>query len=114
MFGISFSEFILIGIIAIIVFGPEQLPSIAKKSGQLFAYFRNTRNKMSEQVYSQLGINDFNKLKQELTQTVDEIKHSITTHNSYDYTERLSKHYNYQLLYQPELDFDYQPELFDE
>ena len=34
MFDVGFWEFILIGVITLIVVGPERLPSIAKKAGQ--------------------------------------------------------------------------------
>lgn len=114
MFGISFSEFILIGVVAVIVFGPEQLPIIARKSGEIFANIRNTRRKVSEQFYSQLGIDELNQLKEELTQTVEEIRQTVNLSNHYEYSEQLSEHFNYEIYYQPELDFNSQPELFDE
>ena len=112
MFGISFSELALIAIVAVIVFGPEQLPIIAQKLGALVAKFRNTRQSVTEQIYHQFGVNEFNQIKEELTQTVNELRHPITS--NYEYNESITQEQFIEFLYQPELDFEHQPELFDE
>lgn len=41
---IGTSELILIGIVALIVFGPRKLPEIAKKFGKTMSEFRNATN----------------------------------------------------------------------
>ncbi len=42
------SELILIGILALIVFGPRQLPTLAKKAGKIMAEFRGTANEFKQ------------------------------------------------------------------
>lgn len=42
------SELILIGIVALVVFGPRQLPTLAKKAGKIMAEFRGTANEFKE------------------------------------------------------------------
>lgn len=114
MFGISFGELIIIAIVAVITFGPEQLPIIAKKLGQIVAYFKNTKNNITEQIYQHVGIDEFNQLKNDISQTVDEIRGSLNLNQHYEYSESIANYSLDEFLYQPELDFDSQPELFDE
>ncbi|CAG0973349.1 hypothetical protein GPROT1_01736 [Gammaproteobacteria bacterium] len=40
MFGIGFSEFIIIIIVALIAIGPDKLPQLARTLGKAFAEFR--------------------------------------------------------------------------
>lgn len=119
MFGISFSEILLIIVIAVIIFGPEQLPGIARKAGQLVATFRNMGMNLRSQFYEQSGLNQFENIRQEVQTTLLQLKQqiqqplaeTITPHDFFDNEDtQLSEYY---FLYQPELDFDRQPELFD-
>lgn len=45
---IGTSELILIGIVALIVFGPRKLPGLARSAGKLMSDFRNTTNEFKE------------------------------------------------------------------
>src|SRR5271155_2627299 len=40
MFEISFSELVVIAVVALIVVGPERLPAVARTTGRLFARMR--------------------------------------------------------------------------
>ncbi len=40
MFDISFSELVVIAVVALIVVGPERLPAVARTTGRLFARMR--------------------------------------------------------------------------
>lgn len=120
MFGINLSEILLIVVISLLLFGPEQLPSIARKAGKVFATLRNLRANLSSQFYEQIGIQQINQIKDDLQQTMAQLKQSITTTTSTNqsrltgFTEAEFSAQEFQFLYQPELNFDYQPELFDE
>ena len=113
MFGISFSEIILILIISLITFGPKQLPEIARKAGRLFFVAQHFFMKIKQEIYQHSGLNEFNQVKQDITHTYNQIKNSIVINPTYtDYShDQLddNKH-----LYQAELEFDRQPELFDQ
>lgn len=118
MFGISFSELLLIFIIALVVFGPEQLPIIARKAGHLLGSIKRLQNNLSEQLYQQSGLEQINQLKDELNSTVNQIKNSLNisniNNNLNEANERDVAMQELNFFYQPELDFDKQPELFDE
>lgn len=113
MFGISFSEILLITVIAVIVFGPEQLPTIARKLGSIVRDIQQFRSNVTNQLYTQSGIEDLQELKNQLTDAVNEIRGSVSDDISY-LNERDIVYQEIELFYQPELDFNSQPELFDE
>lgn len=51
MFGIDFPEFIVIAIIALILFGPEKLPEYSQKLGQLIYKWRRAYTNLQRQMY---------------------------------------------------------------
>lgn len=118
MFGISFSELLLIFIIALVVFGPEQLPAIAKKIGGFVGSIKRLQKNFSDQIYQQTGMEQLSQLKEELNSAVNQIRTSLRNTNDetefYQKSEREFITQEINFLYQPELEFDRQPELFDE
>lgn len=52
MFGIGFSEIVVIGIVILLVFGPEQLPVLASRAGKLIGTFRKTSDKFRREFYN--------------------------------------------------------------
>jgi Tat protein translocase TatB subunit len=112
MFGIDFSEFILIFIVALIVLGPKQLPVLAQKVGLLFYTLRKYLSSFRQEVYYKSGANQIINTKNELSNYYQALTKGLTPNScSYNYPEIKSESPNF---YQPELDFNKQPELFDE
>jgi sec-independent protein translocase protein TatB len=52
MFGISFSELLLIGVVALLVFGPERLPEVLRMVGKLTGQLRKTSDQLRRELYS--------------------------------------------------------------
>lgn len=116
MFGISFSEILLIIIISLLIFGPEQLPQIAAKTGRMIALLRKFTINLKSQLYEQTGMSQIDGIRQEMQQTFNQLKNQILPleNKITDYSDEGDFLYSeYQFLYQPELDFEQQPELFD-
>jgi len=63
MFDVGFWEFALIGVIALIVVGPERLPGIARTAGLYVGKFKQFVNNIQEDVKSEL---ESDKLKEHL------------------------------------------------
>ncbi len=117
MFGISFSEILLIIIISLLIFGPEKLPEIAAKAGRMVALLRKFTINLKSQLYEQTGMSQIDGIRQEMQQTFNQLKNQIRPleHKINDYNDEGDFLYSeYQFLYQPELDFEHQPELFDD
>lgn len=53
MFGIGFTEFILIVVVALIVIGPDKLPDIAKTLGKAFVEFKRAGEEIKRTVASE-------------------------------------------------------------
>ncbi|MDR3069665.1 MAG: twin-arginine translocase TatA/TatE family subunit [Propionibacteriaceae bacterium] len=54
-FSIGLSEILVLGIIAVIIFGPERLPDVAKKAGRVLRYLRGIANDAKEYVRDEFG-----------------------------------------------------------
>jgi sec-independent protein translocase protein TatB len=48
-------EFALLLVLAVILFGPERLPDLARKAARLVSFLRTTANNAQQQLTSQLG-----------------------------------------------------------
>lgn len=55
MFGIGFGELIVIAFLAVLVFGPDRLPDLAKQAGQFARKLRNFANNARDELRSELG-----------------------------------------------------------
>lgn len=55
MFGIGASEFILLIVIAVIMFGPEKIPEFSRKAARVLVAVRDIANNAQTQLRSELG-----------------------------------------------------------
>ncbi len=108
MFGISFSEIILTLVLSLIIFGPKQLPQIANIIGSLILNLQQLWFKLKHELSDYTGFNEIKQARLDAISTYQQIKTNIISHN---YVANGDD--NRLPLYQAELDFDHQPELFD-
>ncbi len=55
MFDINGPEFIILVVLAVIVFGPERLPELARKAARVLNYVRNIANDAQGRLRAELG-----------------------------------------------------------
>lgn len=55
MFGIDAIEFVLLIVLAVIIFGPEKLPEFSRKAARVFVYVRDIANNAQTTLRSELG-----------------------------------------------------------
>jgi sec-independent protein translocase protein TatB len=77
MFDIAFSELAVIGLVALIVIGPERLPRVARTVGALLGRFQRYVNDVKSEVRREMEIDDLKKFQAELTEQVQEVENSI-------------------------------------
>lgn len=55
MFGIGFTELLVIAFIAVVVFGPDRMPALAKQAGQMIRQLRRMATNARDELRSELG-----------------------------------------------------------
>jgi sec-independent protein translocase protein TatB len=58
MFGISFSELLLVGLVALLVLGPERLPGAARTAGLWIGRLRRSFNTLKSELEREIGADD--------------------------------------------------------
>jgi Tat protein translocase TatB subunit len=70
MFNLGFSELVLLGIIALIFIGPQQLPELARSIGRLLNELKRATNDFQDTIT--------NPIKDEVQNRVQEVRNSLT------------------------------------
>lgn len=83
MFDVSFSELIVIAVVALIVIGPEKLPKVARTLGALTGRMQRYVAQVKEEVNREVRFQELQQLQQEIKETVtktqDNIQHQADT-----------------------------------
>ncbi|TWI54155.1 sec-independent protein translocase protein TatB [Pseudomonas duriflava] len=58
MFGIGFSELVLIGLVALLVLGPERLPGAARTAGLWIGRLKRSFNTIRQEVEREIGADE--------------------------------------------------------
>lgn len=79
MFDIGFTELMLIGIVALVVIGPERLPAVAKTAGQWLAKLQRFVRGVKTDLASELESGDLKKLIGDQREQINELKNMVST-----------------------------------
>jgi|SRR5690606_1967311 sec-independent protein translocase protein TatB len=71
MFDLAFSELIVIGIVALVVIGPEKLPKVARAAGRMIGQVQRFTNAIKTDLENELRLEDMQRLQAELRQNVE-------------------------------------------
>lgn len=82
MFDVSFSELMVIAVVALIVIGPEKLPKVARMLGHLTGRVQRYVATVKEDINREIQFEDLQKLQQEIKQTVENTKKNLQTQAS--------------------------------
>lgn len=55
MMGIGFAEFLVIGVVAMLVFGPDRLPDFARQAGRMIRQVRGLARQARDDIRTELG-----------------------------------------------------------
>ncbi|HEY3409695.1 MAG TPA: sec-independent translocase, partial [Propionicimonas sp.] len=55
MIDFNVSEILILGVLAVIIFGPEKLPEVARKAARVLNYLRNIANDAQGRLRQELG-----------------------------------------------------------
>jgi len=77
MFDIGFSELMVIGIVALIVIGPERLPRVARTVGHLLGRAQRYVNDVKADINREMQLDELKKLQAEIADSAKGIEDSV-------------------------------------
>jgi len=77
MFDISFSELMLIGVIALIVIGPQKLPKVARTVGHLLGRAQRYVNDVKTDIRKEMDATEIGNLKDQMQEAASSVKASV-------------------------------------
>ena len=72
MFDVSFSELLVIAVVALLVIGPEKLPKVARTVGAFIGRMQRYMAQVKEEVNREMRFEELQKLQQEIKQSVEQ------------------------------------------
>ncbi|HYG43164.1 MAG TPA: Sec-independent protein translocase protein TatB [Bordetella sp.] len=77
MFDVSFTELMVIGVIALIVIGPERLPKVARTVGHLLGRAQRYVNDVKGDIQREIELDDLRKFKSEMDDAANSMQSSM-------------------------------------
>jgi sec-independent protein translocase protein TatB len=79
MFDIGFSEIVVIGVVALVVIGPERLPKTARTLGHLFGRLQRYVSDVKADISREIELDELRKLQREMQGAAREFEQTVTT-----------------------------------
>ncbi|MDN3987793.1 Sec-independent protein translocase protein TatB [Zwartia vadi] len=77
MFDISFTELLVIGVIALVVIGPERLPKVARTIGHLVGRAQRYVSDVKTDIQREVELDELRKLKDQMQDAAQSVKSSL-------------------------------------
>lgn len=77
MFDISFMELLVISMVALIVIGPERLPTVARTLGHLYGRCRSFVYSIRTDIHNEMRMEELKKMQSSVHETVQSIEDSV-------------------------------------
>lgn len=77
MFDIGFSELLVIGIVALVVIGPERLPKVARTLGHLLGRAQRYVNDVKSDINREIQLDELKKLQSQVTDSARALESSV-------------------------------------
>ena len=79
MFDIGFSELMVIGLVALIVIGPEKLPRMARTVGHLAGRLQRYVSDVKADINREIELDELRKMRDSMQQAASEMESSVST-----------------------------------
>ena len=87
MFDIGFSELVVVGIVALIVIGPERLPKVARTAGHLLGRFQRYASSVKSDISREMQMDELRKVgegfKESVESTISEVQSQANVVDDY-------------------------------
>ncbi len=77
MFDVSFTELLVIGVVALVVIGPERLPKVARTLGHLVGRAQRYVNDVKTDIQREVELDELRKLKDQMQDAAQSVKSSL-------------------------------------
>ena len=77
MFDVSFTELLVVGVVALVVIGPERLPKVARTIGHLVGRAQRYVNDVKSDIQREVELDDLRKLKDQMQDAAQSVKTSF-------------------------------------
>lgn len=77
MFDIGFSELMVIGVVALIVIGPERLPGVARTIGHLAGRLQRYVNDVKADISREMEFDELRKMRDSMQQAASEVESTV-------------------------------------
>lgn len=78
MFDVGFSELVVIGLVALIVIGPERLPKVARTTGLLLGRLQRYVNDVKADINREMQLDELKKLQEQMKDQVMAMESSVS------------------------------------
>jgi len=79
MFDISFAEMLVVGMVALVVLGPERLPRVARTLGHLFGRAQRYVNDVKNDIQHEIELEELKKLKSSVEDAARSVEEAAQT-----------------------------------
>jgi sec-independent protein translocase protein TatB len=79
MIDLGLSKLAVIGVVALVVIGPEKLPKVARMAGTLFGRAQRYINEVKSEVSREIELDELRKMHEEMRQTARDVEQDFTT-----------------------------------
>ncbi len=79
MFDIGFSEIVVIGVVALVVIGPERLPKTARTLGVLFGRLQRYVSDVKADISREMELDELRKLQREMQGAARDLQQSVAS-----------------------------------
>lgn len=77
MIDLGLSKLALIGVVALVVIGPERLPKVARMAGTLFGRAQRYINDVKSEVSREIELDELRKMQQEMQEAASSVEQTI-------------------------------------
>ncbi|NJR71780.1 MAG: twin-arginine translocase subunit TatB [Gammaproteobacteria bacterium] len=82
MLDIGFSEIAVVGVVALVVLGPERLPKVARTAGHMFGRLQRYVATVKSDINREMDASEFAKLKEEVTSAAKSFEQTVNEQTS--------------------------------
>lgn len=77
MFDVSFAELLAIGVVALLVIGPERLPRVARTAGLLIGRLQRYAGSVKADIHREIQLDELHRLQQDVQESARTMEQSV-------------------------------------